>query len=182
MCLRLGDDHRWPSAENRPCRSDGWSPEIPGSHSSFQLLPGTHVNHLGFPSSTLSITTVSLQPACIVKDTAPDHAAPKLKICVKPDIYWWTAGCQAGSSSLAFGARWWHSLKNKKDSHIIWHQISANSRWSFCYLPWDIVMPGFTQFSVSTNGDLSRKEKDGFCGRAGILAKKERRKNEKQNR
>lgn len=60
-----GDDHRRPSAESRPSRSDGRSPEVPGSHSSFQLLPGTHVNHSAVTSSTSFNYRASSQAGCL---------------------------------------------------------------------------------------------------------------------
>lgn len=42
--LCVGDDHRWPSAEDWPRDSDGWSAEVPGSDSSLQLLPSPYVS------------------------------------------------------------------------------------------------------------------------------------------
>lgn len=51
----VGYDHRWPSAENRSCSSDGWSPKVPGSDSSLQLLPSTHVSLSWFLAVTASV-------------------------------------------------------------------------------------------------------------------------------
>lgn len=143
MCPCVGDDHRWPSAENWPCCSDGWSPEVPGSHSSFQLLPGTHVNLSCFLSLTPSISGVlpSLLPSmhCDRYDRTDSSCKPKSVWSLT------STGEQQGAKLAVFGARWCHSLKSTINSDIIRHQRSANSRRSFCYLLWDIQLPAFTQ-------------------------------------
>lgn len=69
VSMFIGYDHRWPSAENRSCSSDGRSPKVPGSDSSFQLLPSTHVSLSWFLSVTASVY-LNLQ---VFKNSALPH-------------------------------------------------------------------------------------------------------------
>lgn len=139
--LCVGDDHWWSSAKNWSCSSDGWSAEVPGRHSSFQLLPGPDVSH---SHSSMSLYLSRSFSAFIAPDgrcpcgsctfhlmrtpNRHDCPDPSSKRTLKPKSVWslTSTGEQEGTE-LAIscfpvcGARWCHSQSKHNRQ---WHHLA----------------------------------------------------------
>lgn len=158
MYLCVGDDHWWPSAKNWSCSSDGWSAEIPGRHSSFQLLPGPNVrlDHSSSHSislarflSSLPLIAVSLWYGYLsphAHSNRNDCPDPRCEGTLKPKSVWsLTSTGEEKGTELAIscfpvcGSRWCHSLITQQTvtSPGTKDQPIADGQFATWFEPWN---------------------------------------------
>lgn len=120
--LCVVDDHRWPSAENWPCSSDGWSSEVPWCHSPFQLLPGTYVSL----SHSISLTLFFF--LSVSHDCLPSLACWSNRVCTEVEIFKQIKPITRPYSKFVWSltstgerwgqlTKWCHSLKKTQQWH-----------------------------------------------------------------
>lgn len=126
--LCVGDDHRWPSAEDWPRDSDGWSAEVPGSDSSLQLLPSPYVSlscisppnrydawRLGIAEAFHLVCTVIEMISLIQAGTR----LPTLNVCEA-----WHLLVSSGTVNVLFASLWCQVVSFSEKYSRRWHHLA----------------------------------------------------------